>query len=105
MLAEPFWRDPVVVILLAAVLTYATRAGGALVLARFKTLPPRLEAALDAIPAAVLTALVVPALAPLGPLEWAAAALAVALSFRFGLLAVVFVPTLLVVLARGFGLS
>jgi uncharacterized membrane protein len=91
-LFETLWRDPLTVILLAAVLTYATRAGGAIVLGRFATLPPRLEAALDAIPAAVLTALIVPALAVLGPLEWLAAAIAVGLSLRFGLLVVVFAP-------------
>ncbi|MEM8878845.1 MAG: AzlD domain-containing protein [Pseudomonadota bacterium] len=102
---EAIWRDPLTVILLAAALTYATRAGGAIVLSRFASLPPRLEAALDAIPAAVLTALVVPALAALGPAEWLAAVMAVMLSFRFGLIVVVFAPTLLVVLLRYLGLG
>jgi uncharacterized membrane protein len=102
---DALWRDPITVILLAGLLTYATRAGGAIVLSRFATLPPRLEAALDAIPAAVLTALVIPALAPLGPMEWLAAAFAVVLSLRFGLLVVVFVPAALVIAMRYVGMS
>lgn len=104
-LFETLWRDPLTVILLAAALTYATRAGGAIVLSRFASLPRRLEAALDAIPAAVLTAIVVPALAVMGPAEWLAAAVAVVLSYRFSLVVVVFVPTLLVVLLRYLGLG
>lgn len=51
-------------ILAAALLTYATRAGGHLVVARFRRLDPRVEAALDAVPVAVLTAIVVPAFLP-----------------------------------------
>ncbi|HBF32287.1 AzlD family protein [Rhizobium sp.] len=49
------------VILAAAVATYLTRAGGYLVISRFKTIPPRVDAALNAVPAAVLTTLVAPA--------------------------------------------
>ncbi|OLP56906.1 hypothetical protein BJF92_10575 [Rhizobium rhizosphaerae] len=50
------------VILLAALATYATRIGGYLIVRRFERLPPRLMAALDAVPAAVLSTLVAPAL-------------------------------------------
>ncbi|BCH59098.1 membrane protein [Agrobacterium vitis] len=55
--------DPsmVAIILAAALATYLTRAGGYLVISRFKTLPPRVDAALNAVPAAVLTTLVAPA--------------------------------------------
>ncbi|MBP1852304.1 AzlD family protein [Rhizobium halophytocola] len=53
----------VIVILLAGLATYLTRIGGHAVISRMKTVPPRLEAALDAVPAAVLTTLVVPAFA------------------------------------------
>ncbi|MBO3760822.1 AzlD family protein [Ciceribacter sp. L1K22] len=49
------------VILLSALATYLTRIGGHLVISRMKTIPPRLEAALNAVPAAVLTTLVAPA--------------------------------------------
>ncbi|MEL6201676.1 MAG: AzlD domain-containing protein [Pseudomonadota bacterium] len=51
------------IIIGAAVATYATRAAGHLVLSRFSEIPPRVEAALNAVPAAVLTTIVVPSLA------------------------------------------
>ncbi|WP_182086929.1 AzlD domain-containing protein [Aureimonas sp. ME7] len=46
--------------LAAAVLTYGTRVAGHLVLSRFDTIPPRLEAALDAVPPAMLVTIVTP---------------------------------------------
>lgn len=49
------------IILAAALATFATRIGGYVLIARFKTIPPRLEAALNAVPAAVLTTLFAPA--------------------------------------------
>ena len=48
------------IILAGALVTYATRFGGHLVLSRFKTIPPRVDAALNAVPAAVITTLVAP---------------------------------------------
>lgn len=47
-------------ILAAALATFATRAGGYVLIKSMKTIPPRMEAALNAVPAAVLTALVAP---------------------------------------------
>lgn len=47
-------------ILAAAVATYATRAGGYVLITRMRTMPPRLEQALNAVPAAVLTTLWAP---------------------------------------------
>lgn len=49
------------IILGAALATYLTRIGGYILISRLKTLPPRLEAALNAVPAAVLSTLVAPA--------------------------------------------
>jgi len=49
------------VILAAAVATYATRIGGYIMITKMKRIPPRMEAALNAVPAAVLTTLVAPA--------------------------------------------
>ncbi|AJY47649.1 AzlD family protein [Martelella endophytica] len=49
------------VILGAAIATYLTRIGGYLLLSVVSDIPPRAEAALNAIPAAVLTTLVAPA--------------------------------------------
>ncbi|MEL6922294.1 MAG: AzlD domain-containing protein [Pseudomonadota bacterium] len=51
------------IIIAAAVATYFTRAAGHVVLSRFQEIPPRVEAALNAVPAAVLTTIVVPSLA------------------------------------------
>nr|CAD6412034.1 AzlD family protein [Rhizobium sp. Q54] len=48
-------------ILAAAVATYLTRIGGYVLITRMKSIPPRVEAALNAVPAAVLTTLVAPA--------------------------------------------
>ncbi|WP_297110597.1 AzlD family protein [uncultured Devosia sp.] len=47
-------------ILAAALATYATRIGGYVLITRMRTLPPRLEQALNAVPAAVLTTLWAP---------------------------------------------
>lgn len=51
----------VYIIIAAAVATFATRVGGYVLITQLKHIPPRLEAALNAVPAAVLTTLVAPA--------------------------------------------
>lgn len=48
-------------IIAGAVATYLTRGGGYVLITRMRTIPPRLEAALNAVPAAVLTTLCAPA--------------------------------------------
>jgi uncharacterized membrane protein len=48
-------------ILAAAAATYMTRIGGYILITRMKTIPPRMQAALNAVPAAVLTTLWAPA--------------------------------------------
>ena len=48
-------------ILAAALATYATRTAGYGLIKSLQTIPPRMEAALNAVPAAVLSALVAPA--------------------------------------------
>ncbi len=53
--------DIYIAILGGAFLTYLTRVGGHLILSRFEHIHPRVEAALNAVPAAVLTTLVAPA--------------------------------------------
>lgn len=74
------------IILGGAVATYLTRIGGHLVLSRFPRIHPRVEAALDAVPAAVLTALIAPEVAQGGPAELAAFAAAALVGLRFGLM-------------------
>lgn len=48
-------------IIIGGIVTYLTRIGGYVMMTRFKTIPPRLEAGLNAVPVAVLTTLVAPA--------------------------------------------
>jgi uncharacterized membrane protein len=52
--------DIYIIIIASAMLNYMTRLGGHLALSRFGTLNPRVEAALNAVPAAVITTLVAP---------------------------------------------
>ena len=61
--------DTVFLILACALATYATRTGGHLILSRFGATHYRLEAALEAVPTAVLTALIAPSLITNGPAE------------------------------------
>lgn len=93
-MSEIFW-----LIVTLGALTYATRFGGHVVLSRFKRINPRLESALDAVPAAVITALVAPAFLT-GPAEFIGAAMAVLLSFRLSMLSVVVLSTVMVALLR-----
>ncbi|MCR9135583.1 MAG: AzlD family protein [Alphaproteobacteria bacterium] len=73
------------IILAGAAATYATRFGGYLVVSRFENIPPRINAALDAVPAAVLTTLVAPALLSLGWAEAVTLCLAGVVALRFSL--------------------
>lgn len=73
------------IILAGAVATYLSRIGGHLVLSRFERIHPRVEAGLNAVPAAVLTTLVAPAATTGGPAEWAALAVAGLVALRGGL--------------------
>jgi|SRR5215470_7568543 len=72
--------------------SYGIRVAGFLLASRMHE-HPRLRAALDQLPAAILIALVVPLVARGGPAEWLAAALVAALAW--------FVDFLLVPLAAG----
>lgn len=74
------------IILISAIATYLTRVGGHLVLSRFETVHPRVEAALNAVPAAVLTTLVAPSMLVAGPAECAALVVAGMVSLRGGLM-------------------
>ena len=76
--------DPIPLILACALVTVMTRTGGYLILSRFATIPPRVAAALDAVPAAVMITLVAPAAFSGTFREAAVLVLAVALGLRFG---------------------
>lgn len=88
------------VIVAGAVLTYLTRIGGHLVLSRFERVHPRVEAGLNAVPAAVLTTLVAPAVLTAGPAELAALAVAGLLSLRFGMLPMFVIAAVVLIAMR-----
>ena len=56
-----FHMQTLLIIAAGAIATYLTRIGGYVFITRMKRIPPRAEAALNAVPAAVLTTLVAPA--------------------------------------------
>ncbi len=93
-------NSTILTILGAAVATYAARAGGYVVLARMKRVPARLEAALEAVPAAVLTAIVAPALVQGGWPELGALAAACLLALRTGMTAMFLGGALVLVVLR-----
>ncbi|MDI6027975.1 AzlD family protein [Corticibacterium sp. UT-5YL-CI-8] len=88
------------IILAAAVATYLTRIGGHLVLSRFSRIHPRMQAGLDAVPAAVLTTLVAPAALTAGPAEFAALLVAALVALRFGLMSMFFAGAFTLILLR-----
>ena len=79
-------NETLFIIFAGAVATYLSRIGGHLVLSRFKRIHPRIEAALNAVPAAVLTTLVAPAALSAGPAEFAALFVAGLLYVRGGMI-------------------
>ncbi len=79
------------IILASAVMTYVTRIAGHMVLSRFERVHPRVEAGLDAVPAAVLTTIVAPAVYNGGPIELVALAVAAAVAWRGHGMFVVFI--------------
>jgi uncharacterized membrane protein len=93
----------IVLILVLGVGTYLTRAGGYLVLSRFEPLNPRVEAALDAVPPAVMTAIVAPLALASGWAEAIAAAVVVVASLRLSMHVTLVIGVVLVALLRAAG--
>jgi uncharacterized membrane protein len=92
------------IIVFGAILTYFTRVGGYLVLSRFEGTHPRVEAGLNAVPAAVLTTLVAPEAMQGGPIEWSALVIAGVVAIRGGMLSMFLAGTgVLIVLRYFFG--
>ena len=96
-MSTTFW-----IIIAGAIATYLTRIGGHLVISRFDTIHPRVEAGLNAVPAAVLTTLVAPELLYAGPAEWAALVVTAVVSLRGGLMAMFLAGAAVLILARQF---
>jgi len=92
------------IIIFGALVTYLTRIGGYLVISRIRALPPRLAAALDAVPAAVLATLVVPAALSQGLAEFFTILVAILLSMRLSLLPMFILGAITIVALRYIGL-
>lgn len=88
------------IIVLAGLLTYLTRIGGHLLIQVIGALPPRLEAALDAVPAAVLTTIFAPVMISGDWPERIALILCGLLAFRVPLIATVAIGAGFVALMR-----
>jgi uncharacterized membrane protein len=88
------------IVLAGAAMTYLTRAGGHLVLSRFRRIHPRVEAGLNAVPAAVLATLVAPAAMNAGPAEAVALVAAALIGLRGGMFAVFAGGGLVLIAAR-----
>jgi uncharacterized membrane protein len=76
-------------ILAMGAVTYLTRMGGDLLMRGRTTLSPRMTAALNAVPAAVLTAVIAPSVLTAGLAEAIAGAITLVAAFRLPLLATV----------------
>lgn len=87
-------------ILAGAALTYLTRVGGHLVLSRFDHIHPRVEAGLNAVPAAVLTTLVAPVALSGGPAELTALLVAGLVALRGGMMPMFLTGAAVLILLR-----
>jgi uncharacterized membrane protein len=90
-----FW-----IILAGALATYATRIGGHLILSRFERIHPRVEAGLNAVPAAVLTTLVAPAAVYNGPAEAITIVIAILVGLRYPMMVVFFAGAAAILILR-----
>lgn len=90
-----FW----LIIVLGGV-TYFTRISGHLMVSRFGVLHPRLQAALDAVPAAVITAIIIPPVIEGGLPERVAFVVAVLAGLRFSMVSTVVIGLVALVTLR-----
>lgn len=96
-MSDIFW-----VIAFAAALTYATRIGGHLVLSRFEHIHPRVEAGLNAVPAAVLTTIIAPVVINPDPIELTGLVVAGLVALRWSALPMFLAGAVTVVALRYF---
>ena len=92
--------DIFLLIVALGLVTFATRAGGYVMIRKFKTIHPRVEAALDAVPAAVLTTIVVPVAMTSGWKEALTIIAAALVGLRFGIIGVLVFGTALIAILR-----
>lgn len=93
-------NEIILLFVFCALATIATRIGGHLILAQFKYIHPRIEAALDAVPIAVMTALVAPYLVSHTWAESITLIVVILLGFRLPLILCVFFGLALLVMLR-----
>lgn len=95
--------DALIAILAMTIATYATRLSG-LVIGRYMPQDGRIKRALDALPPAVLTAVIAPAVLS-GPAEMIAAAATLLAALRLSLFPAMIIGVMTIVICRtGFGL-
>lgn len=92
------------IILAGALVTYATRFGGHLVMSRMKRIPSRVNVALNAVPAAVITTLVAPGFVQHGAAEIITLLAAIVLGLRLPMMVMFLLGWALVVALRAAGL-
>jgi uncharacterized membrane protein len=92
-----------IVIIGMGLITYATRISGYFLL-RGRSFGPRISAAMEAVPPAVLTAVIAPAVLAAGPAEAVAGAITALAALRLPFIAVIIIGTASVVLLRLAGL-
>ena len=90
-------------IIIGAVVTLVNRLAGHYVMARFEPIPFRVEAALEAVPVAVMITLVVPATIDGGVAEWISLALAILFSLRMPFVVAVFAALGVLLVLRNLG--
>ena len=93
------------IILAAAIVTFLTRIGGYAILSRFKTIHPRIDAGLRAVPAAVLTTLIIPPAVTNGWAEFVTIIIAGLVALRFNLLITFMIGAALILVLRSQGFS
>jgi uncharacterized membrane protein len=91
---------PVLTILGMALVTFLTRIGGDLVM-RNRELGPRMTAALNAVPPAILTAVIAPSVLAAGPAEAIAGLVTVVAALRLPLLATIAIGVGSLIILRG----
>ncbi len=101
----PQLSDVTWIIIAGALATFATRIGGHMVLSRFERIPRRVSAALDAVPAAVLTTLVAPAAVSNGPAEAITLIIVSFAALRLNMVAVLFIGAAAIISLRAAGLG
>lgn len=91
-------------ILALAILTFITRIGGHVIVSLFSRIPPKVHVALEAVPAAVLAALVAPAAFTNGPAEFITLLFTAIACFRLSASIIPFVALFVLVALRQMGL-